>query len=148
MPRLWRHTRPLRLLRADSHPLPLPLDFRSECSAWSSSSIILLILVHPGHKPHSLLEHILKDHGIPVFCLLITMSLYYDAAALLQNDVGAGGSLKNRTYANKSSKHPPAKVFALITKTTLWSPYLKEVIDASGILKVERKVSPNCQTGI
>lgn len=69
------------------------------------------------------------------------MSLYYEAAAAITNEKGAGGSLKSRIYANKSSKHSPAQIYALVSETTKWSAILKEVIEKSGILSAEKKVS-------
>jgi 25S rRNA (cytosine2278-C5)-methyltransferase len=69
------------------------------------------------------------------------MSLYFDAANVLLNNEGAGGSLKSRTFNNKKLKNSPARVYALIAQTTKWSPILKEVIEKSGLLQTEKKVS-------
>jgi putative methyltransferase len=69
------------------------------------------------------------------------MSLYHEAAAILSSTGTEGGSLKSRIYGNKDLKSPPAQLYALVFETCKWSPVLKEVIDASDILKHERKVS-------
>lgn len=69
------------------------------------------------------------------------MSLYHEAAAILSSSGSEGGSLKSRIYGNKDLKSPPAQLYALVFETCKWSLVLKEVIDASEILKHERKVS-------
>lgn len=69
------------------------------------------------------------------------MSLYYEAAAILANAENIGGSLKSRIYGKKNLKSSPAHLYALISETTKWSAVLKEVVEKSGILKEERKVS-------
>lgn len=49
-------------------------------------------------------------------------------------------SLKTRVFSNKSLKSPPAQVYALVSEASKWSPVLKEVIERSRILQLERKV--------
>jgi putative methyltransferase len=68
------------------------------------------------------------------------MSLYFEAASAITNKEKVGGSLKSRIYGNKTSKHPPAQVYALVSEATKWSSILTEVIEKSGLLKVEKKV--------
>ncbi|KAH8909966.1 S-adenosyl-L-methionine-dependent methyltransferase [Coniochaeta sp. PMI_546] len=70
------------------------------------------------------------------------MSLYHEAAAILSSSGSEGGSLKSRIYGNKDLKSPPAQLYALVFETCKWSHVLKEVIDASEILKHERKLTP------
>ncbi|EON62348.1 hypothetical protein W97_01569 [Coniosporium apollinis CBS 100218] len=70
------------------------------------------------------------------------MSLYYEAAAILANADNTGGSLKSRIYGKKGLKSSPAHLYALISETTKWSAVLKEVVEKSGILKEERKLTP------
>ncbi|KAF1985169.1 S-adenosyl-L-methionine-dependent methyltransferase [Aulographum hederae CBS 113979] len=70
------------------------------------------------------------------------MSLYYEAASILANTASSGGSLKSRIYNSKHLKSKPAQVFALVTEATRWSAVLKEVVERSGILKDERKLTP------
>ncbi|KAF2396005.1 S-adenosyl-L-methionine-dependent methyltransferase [Trichodelitschia bisporula] len=70
------------------------------------------------------------------------MSLYYDCATLLANEDHTGGSLKSRVYSAKNIKNTPAHVYALASAVTKWSPVLAEVIEASGLLAVERKLTP------
>jgi putative methyltransferase len=68
------------------------------------------------------------------------MSLYYEASSVLANEEKKGGSLKSRVYGSKNLKNPPAKVYALLAESLKWSPVLKEVIERSELLKIERKV--------
>ena len=69
------------------------------------------------------------------------MSLYFDAANMLLNSEGVGGSLKSRIFNNKKLKNAPAHVYALLAQATKWSPILKEVIEKSDLLQTEKKVS-------
>ena len=69
------------------------------------------------------------------------MSLYFDAANMLLNSEGVGGSLKSRIFNNKKLKNAPAHVYALVAQATKWSPILKEVIEKSDLLQTEKKVS-------
>ncbi|KAK4985645.1 hypothetical protein LTR50_005845 [Elasticomyces elasticus] len=71
------------------------------------------------------------------------MSLYYEAEGIMANADNAGGSLKSRIFARKDIKNPPATLFALVTETTKWSSILAEVIEKSGLLQLERKLSPS-----
>lgn len=68
------------------------------------------------------------------------MSLYHEAAGILSSS-NEGGSLKSRIYGKKDLKSPPAQLYALVFETCKWSLVLKEVIEASEILKSERKVT-------
>jgi 25S rRNA (cytosine2278-C5)-methyltransferase len=68
------------------------------------------------------------------------MSLYYEAATLLENPERIGGSLKSRIYKQKDLKSPPAQLYALLAETAKWSPVLKDVVEHSGLLAQERKV--------
>ena len=69
------------------------------------------------------------------------MSLYYEAADLVANSGGEGGSLKSRVYGKKGLKSTPSHLYALIIESTKWSAVLKDVIERSGLLKLERKVT-------
>ena len=68
------------------------------------------------------------------------MSLYYEAAGLIENPDKKGGSLKSRVFGSKTLKSNKAAIFALVTESTKWSPVLKDVVEKSGILKLEKKV--------
>lgn len=68
------------------------------------------------------------------------MSLYYEAAAVIANTESKGGSLKNRIFGKKDLKSNPGAVFALCAEATKWSAVLKEVIEKSNVLKLEKKV--------
>jgi putative methyltransferase len=72
------------------------------------------------------------------------MSLYYEAADILSNKDKAGGSLKSRIYAKKDLKSSPANVYALVSEATKWSVVLKDVVEKSGVLREEKKVSSIC----
>ena len=68
------------------------------------------------------------------------MSLYYEAAAIINNEEKVGGSLKSRIYGKQDLKSKPAQVFALIVEAAKWSGVLKGVVERSGLLGEERKV--------
>ena len=69
------------------------------------------------------------------------MSLYYEAADVLTAPTSSGGSLKSRVFSKKDLKSPPAQIYALVIETCKWSAVLKEVIENTELLKLERKVS-------
>lgn len=75
-----------------------------------------------------------------------TMSLYYEAARLLsQADADpklVDGSLKSRIYGNKGLKNKPAHVYALVSEAWKWSSALATVIEESGLLADEKKLTP------
>lgn len=68
------------------------------------------------------------------------MSLYHEASEILSNPGAAGGSLKSRVFGKKNLKSPANQLYALVLETCKWSPVLKEVIDRSDLLRLERKV--------
>lgn len=68
------------------------------------------------------------------------MSLYYEAADLLTAPTNAGGSLRSRIFSKKDLKSAPAQIYALAIESCKWSSVLKEVVENSDILRLERKV--------
>ncbi|KAF8247076.1 S-adenosyl-L-methionine-dependent methyltransferase [Wilcoxina mikolae CBS 423.85] len=70
------------------------------------------------------------------------MSLYLEASSIL---LETSGSLKSRIYHRPSSsptlKSPPARLYALIIETLKHQSLLNEVIENSGILGFERKLT-------
>ncbi|RDA83479.1 hypothetical protein CP532_7049 [Ophiocordyceps camponoti-leonardi (nom. inval.)] len=73
------------------------------------------------------------------------MSLYHEAAEILSTAQSQGGSLKSLVFGSKKKKtvkSQPNQLYALVVETTKWSPVLKEVIEASELLKHERKLTP------
>ncbi|KAL5606004.1 hypothetical protein BROUX41_006204 [Berkeleyomyces rouxiae] len=70
------------------------------------------------------------------------MSLYYEAADVLRTLDTAPGSLKNRVFKRKDLKSSAAQVYALAIESCKWSGVLREVIDATDLLKSERKITP------
>jgi putative methyltransferase len=68
------------------------------------------------------------------------MSLYYEAADVLTAPAGSGGSLKSRIFSRKTLKSQPPQIYALVIETCKWSLILKEVIEHSALLSLERKV--------
>ncbi|RYP06240.1 hypothetical protein DL764_003254 [Monosporascus ibericus] len=68
-----------------------------------------------------------------------TMSLYHEAADILS---ASGGNLKTRIFGRKDLKAPPQQIYALALETCKWSSVLKEVIEASELMRHERKLSP------
>ncbi|KGO74927.1 Bacterial Fmu (Sun)/eukaryotic nucleolar NOL1/Nop2p [Penicillium italicum] len=69
------------------------------------------------------------------------MSLYFDAVAILTAPT-SGGSFKSRIYSARNLRASPAQIYALITEAAKWDTVLADVIDKSGILALERKLSP------
>ncbi|KAJ0104397.1 hypothetical protein J7T55_011182 [Diaporthe amygdali] len=70
------------------------------------------------------------------------MSLYHEAASVLQQDSSSGGNLRSRVFNRKDLKSPPNQVYALALETCKWSAVLAEVIDHSQLLKHEKKLTP------
>ncbi|GAP90001.1 putative NOL1R protein [Rosellinia necatrix] len=72
------------------------------------------------------------------------MSLYHEAADILSAPSSSGGNLKTRIFGskNKQLKSPPQQIYALALETCKWSSVLREVIDASELLRHERKLTP------
>lgn len=68
------------------------------------------------------------------------MSLYHETASILTGPQNQGGSLKNRIFGKKDLKSPAAQVYALALESSKWSSILKEVVENSELLKLERKV--------
>lgn len=69
------------------------------------------------------------------------MSLYHEAASVLDVGQSPSGNLRSRVFNKKDLKSPPAQVYALALETCKWSSILAEVIDQTQLLKHERKVS-------
>ncbi|KAM0251958.1 hypothetical protein ACHAP5_001283 [Fusarium lateritium] len=70
------------------------------------------------------------------------MSLYHEAAEVLTGSSSEGGSLKSRVFKKKNLKSAPNQIYALVLESCKWSPILKEVIEKSELLKLERKLTP------
>lgn len=68
------------------------------------------------------------------------MSLYHEAAEFLVGSSSGGGSLKSRVFKKKNLKSSPSQLYALVLESCKWSPVIKEVIEKSDLLKLERKV--------
>ena len=69
------------------------------------------------------------------------MSLYHEAAQILSKASQEGGSIKSVVFGKKDWKSNAKTLFALATEAAKWSEILTEVIEASGILALERQVS-------
>ncbi|KUI62878.1 25S rRNA (cytosine-C(5))-methyltransferase rcm1 [Cytospora mali] len=70
------------------------------------------------------------------------MSLYHEAASVLDAGQTPSGNLRSRVFNNKDLKSPPSQVYALALETCKWSSVLAEVIDQTQLLKHERKLTP------
>ncbi|KAL7798439.1 S-adenosyl-L-methionine-dependent methyltransferase [Trichoderma ceciliae] len=70
------------------------------------------------------------------------MSLYHEAAEILSSSSSSAGSLKSRVYGRKNGKAPPGQLYALVLESAKWSSVLKEVIEKTELLKLERKLTP------
>ncbi|KAI9721610.1 MAG: hypothetical protein M1828_005100 [Chrysothrix sp. TS-e1954] len=68
------------------------------------------------------------------------MSLYNEAAALLDKYEKGSGSLKSHIYGSKDLKSKPGHVYALCSESIKWSDVLSHVIEKTGALSAERKV--------
>ncbi|KAG8629919.1 hypothetical protein KVT40_001538 [Elsinoe batatas] len=70
------------------------------------------------------------------------MSLYFEAAKILEDISEKHISLKERVFKDKELKSSPATVFALVSEASKWSDILSEVIERSQVLSLERKLTP------
>ncbi|KXJ97740.1 NOL1/NOP2/sun family protein [Microdochium bolleyi] len=70
------------------------------------------------------------------------MSLYHETAEILSQPSSTGGNLKTRIFTNTKLKSPAQQIYALAVESCKWSAVLKEVIEASDLLRHERKLSP------
>ena len=68
------------------------------------------------------------------------MSLYYEAATILENQDRTGGSFKARIF-KKNLKSKPGQIYALVAEASKWSRVLKDVIEKCAVLKEERRAS-------
>ena len=66
------------------------------------------------------------------------MSLYHEAAQVLDTAQKGGGSLKSIVFGKKDWKSDPKTLFALTTETAKWSEILSEVLKNSELLKAEK----------
>lgn len=69
------------------------------------------------------------------------MALYHEAADILKSVGIRNVSVKSLVYTKKGWKSDPKTLFALSTESAKWSEVLAEVIEKSGILKIEKQVS-------
>lgn len=78
------------------------------------------------------------------------MALYHEAATILDSQNEDGQSLKTAVFSSQQWKSPPKALYALTTEAAKWSLVLSEVIDNSGLLKLEKHVNtlsnPSCLT--
>ncbi|KAK0925002.1 hypothetical protein LTR91_004192 [Friedmanniomyces endolithicus] len=73
------------------------------------------------------------------------MSLYHEAASILDETRAKKCSIKSLVYTVKKGKEwksDPKALFALSTEAAKWSEVLAEVVGRSGVLGVERMLSP------
>ena len=72
------------------------------------------------------------------------MSLYHEVACLIRNSTTISHeSLKSQIFNNtESRKSPPTKLYALAAEASKWNAVLKEVVERSGILSHEKKLTP------
>jgi len=68
------------------------------------------------------------------------MSLYHEAAKVLDGSKSGKTSIKSLVYTKKDWKSDPKALFALSTEAAKWSEVLSEVIERSGVLRIERQV--------
>lgn len=68
------------------------------------------------------------------------MSLYHEAAEVLTAANTEGGSLKSLVFGKKTWKTNARTLYALTVEAAKWSNILSEVVEKSGVLKVEQNV--------
>ena len=67
------------------------------------------------------------------------MSLYHEAAKIVNSHDRPLGNLKSRIYSASDLKAPPKQLYALISQAAKWSPVLAEIIGRAGLLAHERR---------
>ncbi|EGP90667.1 unnamed protein product [Zymoseptoria tritici ST99CH_1A5] len=70
------------------------------------------------------------------------MSLYHEAAECLTVAQKNGGSLKSVVFGKKTWKTDARTLFAVCAEAAKWSTILSEVVEKSGILKLEKNLTP------
>ncbi|KAI6828878.1 S-adenosyl-L-methionine-dependent methyltransferase [Hortaea werneckii] len=70
------------------------------------------------------------------------MSLYHEAAGILQAVRKEQASVKSLVFSKKGWKSDPKTLFALSTEAAKWSEVLSEALEKSGILGVEKQLTP------
>ncbi|KAF2161247.1 hypothetical protein M409DRAFT_69866 [Zasmidium cellare ATCC 36951] len=70
------------------------------------------------------------------------MSLYHEAADILERAQKNGGSLKSIVFGKKTWKTDGKTLFALTSEAAKWSEILSEVVERSGVLGVEKSLTP------
>ncbi|KAI7664449.1 S-adenosyl-L-methionine-dependent methyltransferase, partial [Hortaea werneckii] len=70
------------------------------------------------------------------------MSLYHEAAAILQSVRKEQASVKSLVFSKKGWKSDPKTLFALSTEAAKWSEVLSEALEKSGVLGVEKQLTP------
>ncbi|KAI7282383.1 S-adenosyl-L-methionine-dependent methyltransferase [Hortaea werneckii] len=70
------------------------------------------------------------------------MSLYHEAAGILQSVRKEQASVKSLVFSKKGWKSDPKTLFALSTEAAKWSEVLSETLEKSGILSVEKQLTP------
>ena len=68
------------------------------------------------------------------------MSLYHEAAAVLDTVNKGKTSLKAEIFGKKTWKTDGKVLFALTSEAAKWSSILSEVVEKSGLLKIEKQV--------
>ena len=68
------------------------------------------------------------------------MSLYQEAAQVLDIARQNSGSFKSIVFGRKDWKSNPKTLYALTTEATKWSEILSEVLENSQVLKIEKQV--------
>lgn len=69
------------------------------------------------------------------------MSLYHEAAQVINTIVKDSGSLKTVIFGKTGWKSDPKTLYALTAEAVKWSEVLTEVIENSALLQLDKKVS-------
>jgi putative methyltransferase len=69
------------------------------------------------------------------------MSLYHEATEVLTSVKKNNGSLKSVVFGKKTWKSDAKTLYALAAEAAKWSTVLSEVVENSGILRLEKNAS-------
>jgi hypothetical protein len=123
---------------------------KPNCDILFKNNIDVVEINHPNPNPQkrafALDENCTANLNFPqgqtwASCIKPTMSLYHEAAAVLDTVNKGKTSLKAEIFGKKTWKTDGKVLFALTSEAAKWSSILSEVVEKSGILKIEKQVS-------
>jgi len=123
-----------------------------ECGVYIEDNITFIGTFDPNPNPSKIdfpitrAENCAANSNFPhgqiwTSCIKFTMSLYHEAAAILDTVNKGKTSLKAEIFGKKTWKTDGKVLFALTSEAAKWSSILAEVVEKSGLLKIEKQVS-------